>query len=56
MMMESKRPSVWGVGKDIIMQSPTIVGVVATHQKLQTGLKIFGFGLVGLLAIRQLSK
>ncbi len=44
------------VGRELIMGSETATGIIQAHNNLQTGLSLLGFGLVGLLAVRQFTK
>jgi hypothetical protein len=44
------------IGKEILSDSPTVQTVVSAHETMETGLKVVGFGLFGLFAIRQFTK
>jgi hypothetical protein len=44
------------IGKEIITNSPTVQSVTDAHDKMMTGIKVVGFGLFGLFAVRQFIK
>jgi len=44
------------IGKEILEDSPTVQTVVKANDSMKTGIKVVGFGLFGLFAIRQFIK
>lgn len=44
------------IGREVLTESPTVKSVVQAHSNLNTSLKIVGFGLFGLFAVRQFIK
>lgn len=44
------------IGKEVLSDSPTVQSVVQAHSNMKTGLKVVGFGLLGLFAIHQFMK
>jgi hypothetical protein len=48
--------SFMNIGKEILSDSPTVQTVVKAHSNMETGLKVVGFGLLGLFAFRQFTR
>ena len=54
--LSTKTISFMEIGREILQDTPTVQTVVKAHSSLNTGLKVVGFGLLGLFAVRQFIK
>ena len=54
---EAQKPiSLMKVGTEVLMNVPSVASTIAAHQRLQSGLRIVGFGVVGLFGIHSYLK
>lgn len=44
------------IGQEVLTESPTVMSVAQSYSNLTTSLKVVGFGLFGLFAVRQFIK
>lgn len=56
-MFGGQKPvSLMMIGAEVLMQSPTVAAAVVSHKKMQTSLRVVGFGIVGLFAVHNYLK